>query len=71
MEEIVKYDINGNVVELTKSEYEDLTKWETLAQEAVKEAIHDLHKKQIDSVHSDAKGIYETRGDGNKKYHTL
>ena len=45
MEKIVKYDINGNVVELTKSEYEDLTKWETLAQEAVKEAIHDLHKK--------------------------
>jgi hypothetical protein len=68
MEEIVKYDTDGNVTEVTKDDLDDRIKWETLACHAVHEAIHNMHRKGIPTVHLDEKGIYEIDSTHGKRY---
>jgi hypothetical protein len=65
MDNIVKFDKYGNIVEVTESNREDITKWETLAQEAAIEAIHNMHKKGIATVHADKNGIFYIQPNGS------
>jgi hypothetical protein len=44
MGEITKYDTEGNVIELIESDREDIIKWETIAKEAVDDAIREHEK---------------------------
>jgi hypothetical protein len=68
MEEIVKYNTDGNVTEVTKDDLDDIVKCETLACHAVHEAIHNMHRKCIPTVHIDEKGIYKRDSIHGKRY---
>ena len=47
---------------------EDILYWESLAQEAVEDALKELYAKGVSSVHGDKKGIYKISPDGEKTY---
>ena len=68
MDDIIKYDKDGKILEATESDKEDVENWEAIAKEAVADAIKDLHDKGISTVHGDKKGIYELSPEGVKTY---
>jgi len=59
---------NTDIVELLSKDKEDIMYWETVAKEAVDDAIGKLHAKGISSVHVDKRGIYEKSPEGVKTY---
>ena len=42
-------------------EIENIEYWESIAKEAIDEALKELYAKNISSVHGDEKGIYERK----------
>ena len=68
MKHAVNYDKNGNVLDVTDSDMEDIEYWESIAKEAVDKTVGKLHDKGISSVHADNKGIYEKSPDDKKTY---
>ena len=49
-------------------EIENIEYWESIAKEAIDEALKELYAKNISSVHGDEKGIYEISPEGKKTY---
>jgi len=68
MDKSVKYDKNGKPHEVTDADMEDIDYWGSIAKEAVKGALKELHDKNISSAHGDRRGIYEISPEGKKTY---